>query len=70
MDLVSLEQMEMKQDNESTQQQKQLEQHFHVLAVDDSLIDRKLLEKLLTVSSYHGIVYMGLWSLDNFDSTV
>ena len=70
MDLVSLEQMEMKQDNESTQQQKQLEQHFHVLAVDDSLIDRKLLEKLLTVSSYHGIVYMGLWSLDNFDSIV
>ncbi|XP_077213568.1 two-component response regulator ARR17-like [Tasmannia lanceolata] len=27
-------------------------QPFHVLAVDDSLIDRKLLEKLLTISSY------------------
>ncbi|XXG39335.1 hypothetical protein AAC387_Pa01g0322 [Persea americana] len=26
--------------------------HFHVLAVDDSLIDRKLLEKLLKTSSY------------------
>lgn len=37
-------------------QEKQLQQQqqetFHVLAVDDSLIDRKLLEKLLTVSSY------------------
>uniref|UniRef100_A0A7N0UUM2 Response regulatory domain-containing protein n=1 Tax=Kalanchoe fedtschenkoi TaxID=63787 RepID=A0A7N0UUM2_KALFE len=28
------------------------EKHFHVLAVDDSLIDRKLLEKLLKVSSF------------------
>ncbi|KAL3845523.1 hypothetical protein ACJIZ3_002926 [Penstemon smallii] len=27
-------------------------EHFHVLAVDDSNIDRKLLERLLTVSSY------------------
>lgn len=27
--------------------------NFHVLAVDDSLIDRKILEKLLTLSSYH-----------------
>ncbi|XWS23722.1 hypothetical protein CRYUN_Cryun28dG0039600 [Craigia yunnanensis] len=36
------------------QQQEQEEQHhFHVLAVDDSVIDRKLLEKLLKVSSYH-----------------
>ncbi|CAN6444053.1 unnamed protein product [Victoria cruziana] len=26
---------------------------FHVLAVDDSLIDRKLIEKLLKISSYH-----------------
>lgn len=31
-------------------------QHFHVLAVDDSLVDRKLLERLLRVSSYHGNV--------------
>lgn len=29
-------------------------EHFHVLAVDDSVIERKMLEKLLTVSSYHG----------------
>lgn len=28
--------------------------HFHVLAVDDSLIDRMLLEKLLQVSSCKG----------------
>ncbi|KMT19685.1 hypothetical protein BVRB_1g007420 [Beta vulgaris subsp. vulgaris] len=28
-------------------------EHFHVLAVDDSVIERKMLEKLLTVSSYH-----------------
>ncbi|KAJ8447896.1 hypothetical protein Cgig2_012031 [Carnegiea gigantea] len=28
--------------------------NFHVLAVDDSLTDRKILEKLLTLSSYHG----------------
>ncbi|KAL2898207.1 Two-component response regulator ARR9 [Bienertia sinuspersici] len=26
---------------------------FHVLAVDDSLIDRKLIERLLTTSSFH-----------------
>ncbi|XP_073062354.1 LOW QUALITY PROTEIN: two-component response regulator ORR10-like [Primulina eburnea] len=26
---------------------------FHVLAVDDSLIDRKLIQKLLKTSSYH-----------------
>lgn len=30
------------------------ESQFHVLAVDDSLIDRKLIEKLLKVSSYQG----------------
>ncbi|KAJ7959150.1 Two-component response regulator [Quillaja saponaria] len=34
------------------QQEQEEEQHFHVLAVDDSLIDRKLLERLLRVSSY------------------
>ena len=32
----------------------QIQQHFHVLAVDDSLIDRKLLEKLLRISSCEG----------------
>lgn len=34
------------------EQQQQQQQHFHVLAVDDSLLDRKLLERLLKVSSY------------------
>lgn len=29
------------------------EPEFHVLAVDDNLIDRKLIEKLLKTSSYH-----------------
>ncbi|KAL0369266.1 UNVERIFIED_CONTAM: Two-component response regulator ORR4 [Sesamum calycinum] len=37
-------------DEEEEEEEKQ--QHFHVLAVDDSHIDRKLLERLLTVSSY------------------
>ncbi|KAK4276722.1 hypothetical protein QN277_014839 [Acacia crassicarpa] len=50
-------------------------QHFHVLAVDDSLIDRKLLEKLLQVSSCKvtsvdsgdkALKYLGL--LDDLDS--
>lgn len=36
------------------QQQQQQKQHFHVLAVDDSLLDRKLLERLLKISSYQG----------------
>lgn len=30
------------------------ESQFHVLAVDDSLIDRKLIEKLLKISSFQG----------------
>jgi hypothetical protein len=29
---------------------------FHVLAVDDSVLDRKLIERLLKTSSYHGIL--------------
>ncbi|XP_073288309.1 two-component response regulator ORR4-like [Primulina huaijiensis] len=32
--------------------EQEIEHRFHVLAVDDSRIDRKLLERLLTVSSY------------------
>ncbi|OMO78595.1 CheY-like superfamily [Corchorus olitorius] len=44
---------EQEQDQIQKKQQEQEEQgHFHVLAVDDSVIDRKLLEKLLKVSSY------------------
>ena len=31
------------------------EAQFHVLAVDDSIIDRKLIEKLLKTSSYQGV---------------
>lgn len=30
------------------------EAQYHVLAVDDSLLDRKLIERLLKTSSYHG----------------
>ncbi|KAA8538449.1 hypothetical protein F0562_028005 [Nyssa sinensis] len=60
---------------EEHQQQQQQKQHFHVLAVDDNLIDRKLLERLLTVSSYQvtcvesgnkALEYLGL--LDNTDN--
>ena len=29
---------------------------FHVLAVDDSLVDRMLIERLLKTSSFHGNV--------------
>ncbi|XP_040997037.1 two-component response regulator ORR10-like [Juglans microcarpa x Juglans regia] len=41
--------MELHPDFADTQQKQK--QHFHVLAVDDSLIERKLLERLLTESS-------------------
>ena len=30
---------------------------FHVLAVDDSILDRKLIERLLKTSSYHGMFF-------------
>ncbi|KAG6419798.1 hypothetical protein SASPL_116310 [Salvia splendens] len=39
--------------SERDEEEKQL---FHVLAVDDSNIDRKLLERLLTFSSYQDII--------------
>lgn len=39
------------------QPQQQQQETFHVLAVDDSLIDRKILENLLRVSSYQGTKY-------------
>uniref|UniRef100_A0A9I9CYN0 Response regulatory domain-containing protein n=1 Tax=Cucumis melo TaxID=3656 RepID=A0A9I9CYN0_CUCME len=42
--------MELKK-TEVEEKVQQQHHHFHVLAVDDSLIDRKLLEKLLTISS-------------------
>ncbi|XP_061359973.1 two-component response regulator ORR9-like isoform X2 [Gastrolobium bilobum] len=56
--------------------QLQKEQHFHVLAVDDSVIDRKLLERLLTGSSCKvtcvdsgdkALKYLGL--IDDLDNT-
>ncbi|KAK3034771.1 hypothetical protein RJ639_032284 [Escallonia herrerae] len=63
----------------TTQKNKQKkQQHFHVLAVDDSLIDRKLLEKLLTVSSYQvtcvdsgdkALEYLGLHDNDSSTTT-
>lgn len=31
-----------------------MDHQFHVLAVDDSIIDRKLIERLLKTSSYQG----------------
>ncbi|XP_042519422.1 two-component response regulator ORR9-like [Macadamia integrifolia] len=53
--------------------------HFHVLAVDDNLVDRMLLERLLTVSSYQvtcvesgdkALEYLGLLgNVDLDDST-
>ena len=33
-----------------------VEPQFHVLAVDDSLVDRKLIEKLLKTSSFQGML--------------
>ncbi|KAF3446996.1 hypothetical protein FNV43_RR12176 [Rhamnella rubrinervis] len=64
-------------DSQSQQQEEdqQQQQHFHILAVDDSLIDRKLLERLLRVSSYkvtcvdsgdEALKYLGL--LDDLES--
>ncbi|ONI34710.1 hypothetical protein PRUPE_1G494200 [Prunus persica] len=60
------------------QQQQEEEQHFHVLAVDDSLLDRKLLERLLRGSSYQvtcvesgdeALKYLGLVDDLNQNST-
>ncbi|XP_038884340.1 two-component response regulator ARR17-like isoform X2 [Benincasa hispida] len=58
---------------------REVQHHFHVLAVDDSLIDRKLLEKLLTISSCEvtcvesgdkALRYLGLLDdLDKFSSS-
>ncbi|CAA2981241.1 two-component response regulator ORR9-like [Olea europaea subsp. europaea] len=55
------------------EQEEDKKQHFHVLAVDDSNIDRKLLERLLTVSSYQvtcvdsgdkALEYLGLLDIE------
>lgn len=38
-----------------------VEAQFHVLAVDDSLIDRKLIEMLLKKTSYQGTTKFFQW---------
>ncbi|CAL5386952.1 unnamed protein product [Camellia sinensis] len=75
------EQMDLKPKihQEEEEEEEEEVQHLHVLAVDDSLIDRKLLERLLTVSSYQvtcvdsgnkALEYLGLLDdKDNIDST-
>ncbi|CAL5384907.1 unnamed protein product [Camellia sinensis] len=72
------EQMDLKPKIHQEEEEEEV-QHLHVLAVDDSLIDRKLLERLLTVSSYQvtcvdsgnkALEYLGLLDdKDNIDST-
>ncbi|KAJ6681643.1 TWO-COMPONENT RESPONSE REGULATOR [Salix koriyanagi] len=67
------------QKHEERYKQQTEEKHFHVLAVDDSLIERKLLERLLKVSSYQvtfvdsgdkALEYLGLLnSIDNVKAT-
>jgi len=38
------------------------ENQFHVLAVDDSIIDRMLIERLLKTSSFHGTFLVHFFS--------
>lgn len=54
MELVDARKLQLQQQH--LQQHQQEHQHFHVLAVDDSVIDRKLLERLLRGSSCKGKV--------------
>lgn len=54
--IVQDRQPQPQEEEEIMQQEEEEEQRFHVLAVDDSVIDRKLLEKLLKASSYQGII--------------
>lgn len=42
------------------------ETQFHVLAVDDSLIDRKLIERLLKTSSYQGTFFFFVAFFESF----
>ncbi|KAL6296797.1 hypothetical protein ACE6H2_004939 [Prunus campanulata] len=66
------------QQQQQQQEQQEEEQHFHVLAVDDSVLDRKLLERLLRGSSYQvtcvesgdeALKYLGLVDDLNQNST-
>ncbi|CAK9145424.1 unnamed protein product [Ilex paraguariensis] len=73
------EQMDLNLNSDGIKNQKeQQKEHLHVLAVDDSQIDRKLLERLLTVSSYNvtfvnsgdkALEYLGLLENTDNDST-
>ncbi|KAJ6405327.1 hypothetical protein OIU84_013314 [Salix udensis] len=73
------EEEEEEEEEKRKQQKEEEEEHFHVLAVDDSFIDRKLLERLLKESSYQvtlvdsgdkALEYLGLLdSIDNVNAT-
>ncbi|KAK6939882.1 Signal transduction response regulator, receiver domain [Dillenia turbinata] len=63
--------------HQQQQKQEQREKHFHVLAVDDSETDRKILEKILSVSSCQvtcvdsgdkALEYLGLVDANHQDS--
>ncbi|KAL2339760.1 hypothetical protein Fmac_007700 [Flemingia macrophylla] len=73
MEFVNTRKLQLQQQLQPPQQQ---QQHFHVLAVDDSVIDRKLLERLLRGSSCKvtcvdsgdkALKYLGL--VDDLDDT-
>ncbi|KAL2503581.1 Two-component response regulator ARR9 [Abeliophyllum distichum] len=75
MDLNSEADEDIKNEQEQQEEEKQ---HFHVLAVDDSNIDRKLLERLLTVSSYQvtcvdsgdkALEYLGLLDIEENENS-
>ncbi|XP_058786940.1 two-component response regulator ORR9-like [Vicia villosa] len=51
MEVVDGRELQLQQQQPQNLKQEQAEQNFHVLAVDDSVIDRKLLERLLRGSS-------------------
>ncbi|KAL6208295.1 hypothetical protein ACLB2K_019246 [Fragaria x ananassa] len=68
---------QQQEQQQQQQEQQQQQQHFHVLAVDDSVIDRKLLERLLKGSSYQvtcvdsgdeALKYLGLVDHDDLKS--
>ncbi|CAB4297407.1 unnamed protein product [Prunus armeniaca] len=70
--------MELMKSDVANSEPQQQQQHFHVLAVDDSLLDRKLLERLLRGSSYQvtcvesgdeALKYLGLVDDLNQNST-
>ncbi|TKY74255.1 Two-component response regulator ARR9 [Spatholobus suberectus] len=78
MECVDTRKLQLQQQQQQLQQPQpqQQQQHFHVLAVDDSVIDRKLLERLLRGSSCKvtcvdsgdkALKYLGL--IDDIDDT-